>query len=109
MMAARSSAIFIGIRGAVLAIDRATGKTLWQSELKGTEFVSVTVQDADLFAASRGRVYRLDPASGDVVWCNELPGLGWGIVSLAGTSQDAGAAETQRRAAQAAAGAAAAS
>ena len=105
-MASRSSAIFVGIKGAVLAIDRATGKTLWQAELKGSDFVSVTVQDGDLFAASRGRVYRLDPTSGGEIWCNDLPGLGWGIVSLAGTSQDAGAAEKARREAQAAAAAA---
>jgi outer membrane protein assembly factor BamB len=107
MMAARPSAIFAGIRGAALAIDRDSGQTLWQTELKGTEFVSVTVQGGDLFAASRGRVYRLDPSTGHVLWCNELPGLGWGIVSLAGAPQDAGAAEKQRRDAQAAAAAAA--
>jgi outer membrane protein assembly factor BamB len=106
MMASRPRAIFVGIRGAALAIDRDSGETLWRTELRGMDFVSITVDGSDLFAASRGRVYRLDPLSGDIRWCNELPGLGWGIVSLAGASQDAGAAEQQRRQAQAAAAAA---
>jgi outer membrane protein assembly factor BamB len=106
-MASRPSAVFVGIKGAALAIDRDSGQTLWRTELKGSDFVSLTVQGGDLFAASRGRVYRLDPVSGDILWCNELPGLGWGIVSFAGASQDAGVAEQQRRQAAAAAAAAA--
>jgi outer membrane protein assembly factor BamB len=105
-MASQPRAIFVGIKGAALAIDRDTGQTLWRTELKGSDFVSLTVQGGDLFAASRGRVYRLDPLSGDILWCNELPGLGWGIVSLAGASQEAGVEEQRRRQAQAAAAAA---
>jgi outer membrane protein assembly factor BamB len=106
-MASRASAIFVGIKGAVLAIDRDSGTSLWQTELKGSDFVSVTLQEGDLFAASRGRVYRLDPSSGAILWVNDLEGLGWGIVSIAGTSQTDGAAEKRRRDAQAAAAAAA--
>ena len=105
-MASRSGPLFAGIKGAVLALDRETGETLWKTELKGGDFVHLSVQDRDLFAASRGRVYRLDPASGAVMWANDLPGLGYGIVSLAGGSQVAGAAEQQRRTAAAAAAAA---
>lgn len=105
-MASRASAVFVGIKGAVVAIDRDGGKTIWQTELKGSDFVSVTLQEGDLFAASRGRVYRLDPSTGTILWANDLEGLGWGIVSIAGTSQTGGAAEQQRRNAQAAAAAA---
>jgi outer membrane protein assembly factor BamB len=97
-MASRRSAIFVGLRGAVVAVDRGSGETIWESNLKGAEFVTVTLQEGELFAASRGRVYRLDPSSGDILWVNELAGLGWGIVSIAGTSPTAGPAETQRRA-----------
>src|SRR5436190_8568512 len=104
-MATRGSAVFVGIKGAVLALDRDSGERLWESSLKGADFVSVTVQDGDLFAASRGRVYRLDPSSGDILWVNDLEGLGYGIVSIAGASQTDGPAE-QRRRAQAAAAAA---
>jgi outer membrane protein assembly factor BamB len=89
--------IFVGIKGTVLALDRATGTTQWRTELKGSEFVNVMQQDGDLFAACRGRLYRLDPVTGAVQWCNELPGLGWGIVSISGAAQTPASAEKKRR------------
>jgi outer membrane protein assembly factor BamB len=109
VMASPGSVVFVGLRGAVVAVDRDSGKSIWESNLKGSDFVTVTLQDGDLFAASRGRVYRLDPASGAILWVNELAGLGWGIVSIAGASQTAGPAETRRRQAAAASTTAAAS
>ena len=104
-MTAGLDIIFVGIKGEVLALDRATGTTRWRSALKGSDFVNVTLQGGDLFAASKGRLYRLDPASGTILWCNELPGLGWGVVTIAGGSQIAPAEEKRRRDAQAAAAA----
>jgi len=104
-MSSPSSTIFAGIRGTVVAIDRESGDIRWSTDLKGADFVNVTLQDGDLFAASKGRLYRLDPITGNILWCNELPGLGYGIVTVAGASQATGAAEQQRRAAQAAAAA----
>ena len=94
-MAARVSALFVGTRGAVVAVDRATGDTLWSTELKGSDFVDVMLVEGELYAASKGRLYRLDTSSGNVLWRNDLPGMGWGIVSIAG-SHAAGAAEQQR-------------
>jgi outer membrane protein assembly factor BamB len=41
-MATGSNVIVAGIKGTVLAIDRNTGKTLWSTDLKGSEFVNVT-------------------------------------------------------------------
>src|SRR5688572_4539084 len=105
MMASRSNLVFVGLKGSVVAVDRGTGETIWETSLKGAEFVTVTMLEADLFAATRGRVYRLDPSSGAILWVNDLAGLGWGIVSIAGTAPAAGAAETQRRAQAAAAAA----
>ena len=107
-MGARTSAVFIGTKGTVVAVDRSSGETLWSTELKGSEFVDVMLVDGDLFAASKGRLYRVDPASGAILWVNDLPGLGWNIVSIAG-SHSAGAVEKIKRdqAAAAAAGAAA--
>lgn len=103
---ARSNVIFVGIKGTVAAIDRDTGETIWTTALKGSEFVNVSLEDGDLFAASRGRLYRLDPATGNIKWCNELPGLGYGLVTIAGTSQaSVTEAEKQRRDAAAAAAA----
>jgi outer membrane protein assembly factor BamB len=102
-MASGGSAVFVGLRGAVVAVDRGSGETIWETTLKGADFVTVTMLEADLFAASRGRVYRLDPSSGAILWVNDLAGLGWGIVSIAGTAPTAGAAEKHRRAQAAAA------
>ena len=104
-MASRTSVIFVGTKGTVVAIDRASGATLWTTALKGSDFVDVMVVDGDLFAASKGRVYRLDPSGGGVLWTNDLPGLGWGIVSIAGSQVAAGAAEKAKRDAAAAAAA----
>ena len=108
-MAIGSNTIVVGIKGTVIAIDRDTGKTLWNTELKGSEFVNVTLERGDVFAASRGRLYRLDATTGEILWCNELPGLGYGIVSIAGAAQAAGAEEKRRRDAAAAAAATSAS
>jgi outer membrane protein assembly factor BamB len=94
-MPTRASALFVGTKGTVIAVDRRTGETLWESELKGAEFVDVMIVDGELFAASKGRLYKLDPVSGDILWRNDLPAMGWGIVSIAG-SRAAGAAEQLR-------------
>jgi outer membrane protein assembly factor BamB len=98
--------VFVGLKGTVLAIDRTSGQTQWSTELKGSDFVNVSVVDGDLYAACRGRIYRLDPDSGTIQWCNELPGLGWGLVTIAGGSQIAPGEENRRRRARAAAAAA---
>ena len=107
-MAIGSNTIVAGIKGTVVAVDRDTGKTLWSTQLKGAEFVNVTLERGDVFAASRGRLYRLDTTTGEILWCNELPGLGYGVVSIAGASQSAAAEEKRRRDAAAAAAAASA-
>ena len=105
-MASGSETIYVGIKGTVVAIDRTTGETRWSTELKGSDFVNVTLQSGDLFASCRGRLYRLDPDTGAIQWCNELPGLGWGIVTIAGASQVPAGEVKRRRDAQAAAAAA---
>jgi len=88
-MAERFDPIYIGIKGAVLALDRDSGQIVWRTELKGTDFVNVMVEGGDLFAASRGELYRLNPATGDIMWRNTLPGLGWGIVTAAASTSAA--------------------
>jgi hypothetical protein len=94
--------IFIGTRGCVVAIDRATGQEVWRAELKGSDFVTVGLAGRDVLAASRGRLYCLDASTGTLRWQNELKGLGWGLVSIAGTDVTA-IAEIERRRADAAA------
>jgi hypothetical protein len=87
--------VFVGVKGTVTALDRESGERVWETALKGSDFVNVMQQGSDLFAASRGRLYRLDPASGDILWLNELPGMGYGIVTIAGSSQVAPSAPAQ--------------
>jgi len=105
--------IFLGIKGAVIALDQRTGDELWRAELKSSDFVTVLWDGEVLFAATSGEVWRLDPEDGGEIWRNGLKGLGRGLVSLASNrpgSQTGNmelAAEKQRRDAAAAAAAAA--
>ena len=77
------SKLFIGLHGSVLALDRATGKILWQAPLKGSDFVNVTLDSGQLYAATKGELYCLDPATGQQRWHNELKGLGFGLIAIA--------------------------
>jgi len=84
--------IYIGIKGTVLAIDRATGSEVWRSELKGSDFVNVLLDGGDLLASTRGEVFCLDPLTGRVRWNNGLKGLGWGLVTMATATGSSGMA-----------------
>jgi outer membrane protein assembly factor BamB len=86
----KSNLLYVGIRGTVLALDRATGELVWDAKLKGGDFVYVTLQDGDLYATSRGEIFCLDPATGTVRWHNPLKGYGLGFMSVA--SEDGGQA-----------------
>jgi len=79
---AQSSVIFVGIKGTVLALDRATGQEVWRTRLKG-DFVNVAWLDGDLYAATAGELFCLDPASGQVRWHNPLKGMGHGLITIA--------------------------
>lgn len=97
-MAPAAELMFIGIKGSVLAIDRATGATIWQAHLKAGDFVNVVLHGGELYAATKGILYRLDAATGAIQWRNELPGYGLGIISIAtAPGVAAGAAEKKRR------------
>jgi outer membrane protein assembly factor BamB len=98
--------LFIGINGTVLAIDRGTGQEVWRSELKGSDFVNVVIDDGQLYATTKGELSCLDPATGEIRWQNDLKGLGRGLVTIAsaGGSGIAVMSEKRRRD-QAAAGA----
>jgi outer membrane protein assembly factor BamB len=101
------NAIYLGIRGYVLAVDRATGQELWRTRLKGSDFVNVVLDGGALFATARGELYRVDPVTGSILWTNRLAGLGRGLITLAGAGQAVSAAEKQRLDAAAAAASAA--
>jgi hypothetical protein len=80
---AKSSLLFIGIKGTVLALDRATGRQVWITKLKGGDFVNVAMEDGDLYATNKGEIFCLDPATGQIRWRNPLKGFGWGLISIA--------------------------
>ncbi len=77
------SPLFIGIKGTVVAIDRATGQEIWRTRLEGDDFVNVVVDDRELYAATQGQLFRLDAITGRIRWYNELKGLGFGLVTIA--------------------------
>ena len=96
---AHSDLLFIGIAGTVLALDRATGQEVWQSSLKGEDFVNVAVQDGAVYATAKGELFCLDPATGNIRWQNQLKGFGRGLVTIAtlGGQQAVVMSEKKRR------------
>ena len=91
------NAIFIGIKGSVVAVDRGTGDTMWSTHLKGSQFVTVSVDEGNVFAGTSGHLFCLDPSTGYVRWTNELKGFGFGLVSIAGADSSALFGEYKRR------------
>ena len=105
---ARAKLLFIGIKGSVVAVDRATGSIVWQTHLAGSDFVNVMLDANNVYATTHGEVFCLDPETGDGRWHNPLKGYGWGLSSMAtqGAVPDLQAivmAERRRREQQAAA------
>ena len=80
--------IYIGIKGCVLALERATGLVRWKASLKGAGFVNLVRDQNVLLATTRGEVFCLDAATGHIHWTNGLSGMGFGIATIvAGDSQ----------------------
>jgi outer membrane protein assembly factor BamB len=105
------SVILTGIKGHVLALDKATGREVWRTKLKAADFVNLATDGSRVFAATSGEVFCLDGATGTVLWNNPMKGLGLGLVSLltgnesGGNEVAAGEESRRQRARQAAAGA----
>ncbi len=79
----RSDLVFVGIRGSVIAVSRATGQQVWATHLKGSDFVNVVVENGAVLATTYGELFCLDAASGTAVWHNELKGFGRGFATMA--------------------------
>jgi outer membrane protein assembly factor BamB len=75
--------IFIGIKGSVVALNRATGEQVWATHLKGADFVNVFLQDEAVLASCSGEIFCLDPLTGDAMWHNPLKGFGMGLATIA--------------------------
>jgi outer membrane protein assembly factor BamB len=78
-----SDLVFIGIKGSVVALDRATGQQVWATHLKGSNFVNVAVQNGAVLASCYGEIFCLDPLTGDALWHNPLKGFGLGLATIA--------------------------
>jgi outer membrane protein assembly factor BamB len=78
-----SRIIYVGIKGAVLALDAANGRQLWLTRLKGSGFVSVVVEGRRLFATTQGEAFCLERSTGALLWHNPLKGFGLGLASIA--------------------------
>ena len=87
--------VFLGIKGAVVALDEKTGSEMWRAELRSSEFVTVLWNGEALFAATSGEIWRLDPERGTAMWHNGLKGLGRGLMGLASNRQPSAAPMTE--------------
>ena len=97
-----SDLVFTGIKGSVVALNRATGQQVWAKRLKGYDFVNVVLDGERMLAACCGEIFCLDPLTGDVLWHNPLKGFGTGLATItteagAGSELTAVLAEKQRR------------
>jgi outer membrane protein assembly factor BamB len=66
--------LFVGTANRVCAIDRASGRMLWNVTLNdklfkmGSDFVNLEFDGEALFAATLGELYCLDPRTGAIRW-----------------------------------------
>jgi outer membrane protein assembly factor BamB len=105
-----SNAVYVGIKGTVVALDRSSGTEIWRTSLKGSDFVNVVLGEGDLLAATKGELFCLDAATGEIRWHNRLSGLGLGLITVAPSCAQGNvvvSAAKRRRDQEAAAGAAA--
>jgi len=64
--------VYLGIRGYAIALSRSTGEERWRTNLKGAEFVNLTLDGDQLLATTKG----------EIRWHNTLSGCGWGIATV---------------------------
>lgn len=96
---AESKLIYLGVKGSVIAVSSATGQPVWETALKGAEFVNVVLDGDNLFATTRGEIFCLEPQAGGIRWHNPLRGYGWGLITIAGEgiAQNAAAVGSEKR------------
>jgi hypothetical protein len=75
--------VFLGIKGSVVALDRASGRQVWATQLKGLDFVNVVLQNDTLLATCCGEIFCLEPLTGEGLWHNPLKGFGRGLATIA--------------------------
>lgn len=77
------SLVYVGFNSRVVALDRTTGRLVWDwKSPKGSGFVAVLLDGDRLMVSVQGYTYCLDPNSGVELWSNPLSGMGVGIPCL---------------------------
>ena len=71
----RANHVYVGLKGSVLALERESGRILWQRELAGSSFVNLIEEGNHIFALSQGEAYCLDAGTGALLWHNPLKGF----------------------------------
>ena len=104
-MSNASEPLYIGIKGHVVAVDRATGGEIWRTPLAGSSYVTVHFDRGGLYAGARGTLFCLDRTTGSILWKNNLPGLGYNLIMFAGSDAAAAVADIAQKQAAAAAAA----
>lgn len=79
-----SDVILLGMKKKVAAVERATGRILWEKKLRGGQgdFVTLLCERGLVFACAGGHLHCLELATGAELWQNELSGYGYGLASL---------------------------
>jgi len=77
--------VYVGLNGRVFAIDRQSGRTIWEWESPKPRrgFVSLMLDGDRILAGLGGYLYCLNAATGRELWQNPLTGYGLGIFSFA--------------------------
>jgi outer membrane protein assembly factor BamB len=85
-----SDLVFVGIKGSVVALNRATGIQVWAMHLKGCGFVNVVLDGGKILATTSGEVFCVHPTTGQPIWHNPLKGFGLGLATIATESAPQG-------------------
>jgi outer membrane protein assembly factor BamB len=75
--------VFIGIKGSVIALTRATGVQVWVRRLKGSDFVNLVLDGETILASCYGEIFCMDALTGKAMWHNPLKGFGLGLATIA--------------------------
>ena len=85
---------FVGFHSRVVALDRETGRIVWdwKSPKGSSSHVAVLLDGDRLIVSVQGYMYCLDPITGRQLWNNPLKGFGTGIPSLTSIHGNSGSA-----------------
>jgi outer membrane protein assembly factor BamB len=75
--------------GNCLALDKASGKIVWQHALDGASTNEVQMFQNRVLVRTRHSIFGIDPESGQEVWRETWPGAQIWAMAVAGTGEDA--------------------